>query len=158
MCKNDCKAKKSIHPGRDTGILSGILLLLIPKCPFCFMAYSSIMVFCGQIGSAAQSSRTFFSASTLILTSVFCLTALLSILIYYRPIHGKYALILAIPGTMALIVSVTAIGGMQLYYFGASLVLAGLLRNSGLWTFLRAKFTFRKKLLIQLTDISFRSQ
>lgn len=158
MCKNDCKAKKSIRPGRDTGILSGILLLLIPKCPFCFMAYSSIMVFCGQMGAEAPSSRTFYSVSTMILTAVFCLTALLSILIYYRPVHGKYALLLAIPGIIALILSVTTIGGMQLYYFGASLVLAGLLRNSGLWTFVKAKFSFRKKLLIHLADISFRSQ
>jgi hypothetical protein len=153
MCKNDCKAEKLIRPGKDTGILSGLLLLLIPKCPFCFMAYSSIMVFCGQMGVTEQSSRSFYSVSTLILTSIFCLTALLSILIYYRPVHGKYALLLAIPGTIALIVSVTSFGGAQLYYFGASLVLAGLLRNSGLWSFLRAKFSVRKKLLFHSTDI-----
>ncbi|MFI5155488.1 MAG: hypothetical protein ACHQEM_04860 [Chitinophagales bacterium] len=153
MCKNDCKANKSIRRGRDTGILSGLLLLLIPKCPFCFMAYSSVMVFCGQMGVAGQSSRSFYSESTLILTSVFCLTALLSILIYYRPVHGKYALLLAIPGTITLVISVTAFGGMQLYYFGATLVLAGLLRNSGFWSFLISKFSIRKKLLIHLTEI-----
>ena len=148
MCKNDCKAKKPIYPARDTGILSGLFLLLIPKCPFCFMAFSSIMVFCGEMGSTVQGSRTFYSAPTLILTSVFCLTALVSLFIYYRPAQGKYALMLAIPGIIALALSVTAFGGIQLYYFGAFLVLAGLMRNSGLWSFVRAKFTFRKKLRI----------
>jgi hypothetical protein len=117
------------------------------------MAYSSIMVFCGQISVNEHHSRSFFSVSTLILTSVFCLTALLNILIYYRPAHGKYALLLAISGTLALIISVTCLGGILLYYLGASLILIGLLRNSGLWSFLMSRFSNRKKPFIHLTDI-----
>ena len=156
MCKNDCKAEKSIRPARDAGILSGILLLLIPKCPFCFMAFSSIMVFCSEMGNTVQGSRTFYSTPALILTLIFCLTALLSIMIYYRPSQGKYALLMAIPGIIALAVSVMAFGGVQLYYFGAFLVLAGLLRNSGLWSFIRSKFIFRKKLLSHVNGKSFR--
>jgi hypothetical protein len=110
------------------------------------------MVFCGQMGAAVQSSRTFYSVPTLILTTIFCLTALLSILIYFRPGHGKYALLLAIPGIIVLILSVASTGGIQFYYCGSSLVLAGLLRNSGFWSFTKAKFIFQKKPRIHLTD------
>ena len=133
MCGNDCKAKKSISPKQAAGMWSGLLLLLIPKCPFCFMAFSSVLVFCGENGTG-HSNRNFYSATTLILTTIFCATALLSIILYYRPGRGIYALLLAVPGMITLIFSVTAGGGISLYYAGALLVLAGLLRNSGLWS------------------------
>jgi hypothetical protein len=148
MCSNDCITKKSVHPNRAAGISSGLLLLLVPKCPFCFMAFSSVMVFCGEKG-AGQSSRTFYSTSTLILTAIFCLTALLSMITYYRPGRGKYALLLAVPGIAILIFSVTEGGGMPLYYLGALLVIAGLLRNSGLWTFFSLPFGFVITKIIQ---------
>jgi hypothetical protein len=157
MCRNDCKDKKSVHPGRAAGLWSGLFLLFVPKCPFCFMAFSSVMVFCGK-NSTGQSPRTFHSTTTLILTAIFCLTALLSMIVYYRPAHGKYALLLAIPGIAALICSVTEMGGMSLYYFGALLVMAGLLRNSGLWTFVQGKFTFRKNPRTNYTDIKLAKQ
>jgi hypothetical protein len=143
MCGNDCKAKKSISPKQAAGMWSGLLLFLIPKCPFCFMAFSSVLVFCGENGTG-HSTRNFYSATTLILTAIFCATALLSIILYYRPERGKYALLLAVPGMITLIFSVTAGGGISLYYTGALLVLAGLLRNSGLWS-LWMKWFFTKK-------------
>ena len=144
MCGNDCKAKKAKHPKGIAGMWSGFLLLLIPKCPFCFMAFSTVLVYCGE-NSAGNSTHTFYSTTTLILTAIFCATALLSIILYYRPARGKYALLFAIPGISALIFSVTAGGGIPLYYFGALLVLTGLIRNSGLWFFLE-KINLKKNL------------
>jgi hypothetical protein len=157
MCRNDCKAKKSVRSTKSAGIWSGILLLLIPKCPFCFMAFSSVMVFCGG-KDILYGSRTFFSATTLILTAIFCLTALLSIIIYYRRGRGKYALMLAITGITLLILSVTLIGGLTLYYMGALMLMAGLLRNSGLWPFIQNKLNFQKKSDTQFGKITFSSQ
>ena len=143
MCSNDCYQKKSTPPNRDAGLWSGFLLLLVPKCPFCFMAFSSILVYCGG-KDAGLHSHTFYSTTTLILTLIFCVTALLSIILYYRPGQGKYALGMAIPGMLAIIFSVAAAGGIALYYTGAMLMLAGLLRNSGLWSFWE-KTIFTKK-------------
>lgn len=143
MCCNDCKAKKPVGPGRSAGLWSGLLLLLVPKCPFCFMAFSSVMVLCGENGGV-HSSRTFYSATTLLLTAIFCLTALLSILIYYRQGTGKYALLMAIPGMIMLFCSVTLGGGTIVYYTGAFMVLAGLLRNSGFWSYWE-RMMFTKK-------------
>lgn len=143
MCSNDCKQKKSTQPHRDAGLWSGFLLLLVPKCPFCFMAFSSVLVFCGE-KDATLHTRSFYSSTTLILTAVFCITALVSIILYYRPGQGKYALAMVIPGITAIIFSVTIAGGIALYYSGALLVLSGLLRNSGLWSFWE-KMIFPKK-------------
>ena len=143
MCSNDCKQKKSASPQRDAGLWSGLLLLLVPKCPFCFMAFSSVLVFCGE-KDAGLHSRNFYSLTTLILTAVFCVTALVSIILYYRPGQGRYALAMAIPGILAIIFSVTMAGGITLYYSGALLVLSGLVRNSGLWSF-SEKIFFTKK-------------
>jgi hypothetical protein len=107
------------------------------------MAFSPVLVFCGESGTGHH-ARSFYSTTTLILTGIFCTTALLSIILYYRPARGKYALMLAIPGMTALLFSVTAGGGTPLYYAGALLVLTGLLRNSGLWSF-REKVNLIKK-------------
>ena len=107
------------------------------------MAFSSVMVLCGETG-AGHNSRYFYSTTTLLLTGIFCATALLSIMLYYRPARGKYALLMVIPGIMALIFSVTTGGGPALYYLGALMVLAGLVRNSGLWS-LWEKMIFTKK-------------
>lgn len=147
MCRNDCKTRKSVRTAKSTGILSGFLLLLIPKCPFCFMAFSSVMVFCGG-KDVMYGSRTIFSATTIMLTAIFCLTALLSIIKYYRCGQGKYVLMLAIPGIIELILSVTLFGGLTLYYSGALMLMAGLLRNSGLWPFIQMKLNFQKKLVL----------
>jgi hypothetical protein len=99
------------------------------------MAFSSLMVFCGEKG-IGHYPRGFYSTTTLILTAIFCATALLSIILYYRPPGGRPALLLVIPGIAALIYSVTTGGGIFLYDTGAFFILAGLLRNSGLWSFL----------------------
>ncbi len=154
MCRNDCKTKKSAHPDKVVGIWSGILLLLVPKCPFCFMAFSSVLVFCGKNG-VGHTDKTFHSTSTLIITVIFCVTALLSIILYYRPVRGKYALLLAIAGIVAILFSVTTGGGTIIYYSGATLVMTGLLRNSGMWCLIRDKFTVRKNLRPKYTKITF---
>jgi len=135
MCGNDCKAKNTVHPRRWIGWWSGFLLLLVPKCPFCFMAFSSVMVFCGEKG-LGNHLRGFYSMTTLTLTVLFSAAALLSIFRFYRPLSGKYALLLVLPGIAALMYSVLVGGGLILYYTGAGFVLAGLLRNSGVWSFL----------------------
>ena len=107
------------------------------------MAFSSMLVFCGE-KDAGLHSRIFYSLTTLILTAVFCVTALVSIILYYRSGQGRFALAMAVPGILAIIFSVTLAGGITLYYSGALLVLSGLVRNSGLWSF-SEKIFFTKK-------------
>jgi hypothetical protein len=144
MCGNDCKALNK-KPGEGSyGLFSGLLLLVIPKCPFCFIAFSGVLVACGTGGTSHQVTTT-YSVITIIISVLFCLTSLLSIVLHYRPGRGNYALVLAVPGVIALIYSVVFAGGELLYYSGALFVLAGLVRNSGMWTVLENKFFMRNK-------------
>lgn len=144
MCGNDCQAKKKITRSRPYGLFSGLLLLLIPKCPFCFMAFSSALLICSDKG-IEHSSRFFYSNITLILTAVFSIAALFSILLNYRRGWGLYALLLAGLGNIAILLSVTTGGGLTMYYSGTFLVLAGVLLNTGLWFLLVRMVSYRKK-------------
>src|SRR6185295_18474023 len=78
------------------GILTGILLLLLPKCPFCVMAYSSTVMLCTE--GAGMHKGIFSSTTTLIITSIFCVIALVSILLNYRDRRTVYAILLAASG------------------------------------------------------------
>lgn len=144
MCGNDCQVKKTIIRSRPYGLFSGLFLLLIPKCPFCFLAFSSALLVCGDQG-IEHSSRFFYSDITLILTAVFSLAALFSILLNYRRGRGHYALFLAGLGNIAIFLSVTMGGGLTLYYSGTILVLSGVILNSGLWLLLLRMGSYRKK-------------
>jgi hypothetical protein len=151
---NDCKAKRAVRPDRVGGFWSGLLLLLVPKCPFCYMAFSTTLVFCGK-DSTEHFTRTFHSVTTLLITGIFCTAALLSILLYYRPRQGKYALWFCLPGIAAVLFSVTSGGGMILYYTGVIVVLTGILRNSGAWFLLKKKSEARKNLRMNYSKITF---
>ena len=144
MCGSDCQAKKKNKRSRSYGLFSGLLLLIIPKCPFCFMAFSSALLICSDNG-IDHSSRTFYSTTTLILTALFSILALFSIFLNLRPGRGVYSLLLAGLGNIAILFSVTTGGGLTLYYSGAFLVLAGVVLNSGLWLLLVRMISFHKK-------------
>ena len=144
MCGNDCQAEKKITKFRPYGLFSGLLLLLIPKCPFCFLAFSSALLACSDQG-IEHSSRFFYSNITLILTTVFSLAALFSILLNYRRGRGHYAFLLAGLGNIAILLSVTTGGGITMYYCGTFLVLAGVLLTTGLWFLVVRIASYRKK-------------
>lgn len=144
MCGNDCQAKKKNTISRPYGLFSSLLLLLIPKCPFCFVAFSSALLICGDQG-IEHSSRYFYSDITLILTALFTTAALLNILFNYRRGKSLYSLIVAGLGSIAIILSVTIGGGLPLYYSGTFLVLSGVLWNTGLWSLVGRVRSLRKK-------------
>ena len=113
-----------------TGFLTGIFLILLPKCPFCLMAYSSTLMLCEK-GSEMNSGSS-ASATTIILTLFFCLIALLSILFNYRGKRTIYAIGLAISGCVLILISVAVGGGLPLYYSGIVLLFTGVWLNASL--------------------------
>jgi hypothetical protein len=135
---SDCRPcqKLKTGPKKQLGFLPGILLALIPKCPFCFMAYSSTMFLCGEDGTHL-SQRTFGSPATLNLTLFFCVLTILCILLNYRDSRTKYAIALATAGAVLIILSVTTAGGLPLYYFGVFLIFSGVWLNASLLYFIR---------------------
>ncbi len=135
-CK-PCKRKRTtIIRKENAGLFNGILLALIPKCPFCFMAYSSTAMLCGKSG-AMISKQSFTSSASILITALFCLIALACIIFNYRDTRTKYAIALAASGSVLVIISVTVTGGLPLYYGGVFLVFIGVWLNASLLYFVK---------------------
>ncbi len=45
-CKK-CNTTRKVYTFRNSSFFSAILIILLPKCPFCIMAYSSAITICG---------------------------------------------------------------------------------------------------------------
>lgn len=150
---NDCRPcqyKQKATPKKHISLVSGILLALVPKCPFCFMAFSSTMFLCGEDGTHI-SQRTFTSPATLNVTLFFCALTILCIILNYRDNRTVFAIALATVGSALVILSVTSAGGLLLYYFGVLMVFAGVWLNASLLYFIRKiKSSFNKKHAVDL--------
>ncbi len=116
--------------------IPGILLAVLPKCPFCFMAFSSTMLLCGE-GATLTAERLHQSTPTILLSGVFCAAAVAGILLVRRDIRTFYALLLAVTGSVMVMTSVLKGGGFGLYYAGTSIIFTGVWLNSSLLYFLR---------------------
>ncbi len=135
--KNDCIPCKEmpLTVKKNSGLIAGILLALLPKCPFCYMAFSGTLMLCGNGGGIY--TRTFSSFATLIFSVIFCLLTLISVILNYRDVRTKYAITLVLMGNAMIIVSVTVAGGLMLYYFGVMIIFGGVWLNASLLYFIR---------------------
>lgn len=133
-CDGEVKSPDSV---RYSSWIPGILLAVLPKCPFCFMAFSSTMLLCGE-GTTLTAERIYQSTPTIILSAVFCAAAIAGILLVRRDIRTFYSLLLALTGATMVMTSVLKGGGMGLYYAGTVIIFAGVWLNSSLLYFLRS--------------------
>lgn len=128
-----CQNRKQVSERKKpAGLLSTILLIVLPKCPFCVMAFSSTFILCGKGGDVSEQTHSFISTSTIFITSILCLIVLLSIAFNYRDSRTKYAFILALAGSLFVLYSVCADGGKSVYYSGAFLIFIGVWLNASL--------------------------
>jgi hypothetical protein len=143
---NDCKScrKAGANPGvkKSTGWLMGFLLVILPKCPFCILAYTSTLMLCGK-DSITTKTSIHYSQTTLLITSVLCLLTLFSILMNYRDTRTKYALGLVLAGSSMAILSAFQTGGEYLYYMGVMVIFTGVWTNGSMLYFVR-KYRNRK--------------
>src|SRR6185436_10512697 len=119
-CK-PCKKKKIVsNEKKRLGLLTTLLLVLLPKCPFCLLAFSSTMMLCGKAGGAYELTHS--SSITILVTAFFCFLVLISIVFNYRDARTKNALLLVGIGCLLIMCSVTFGGGLALYYSGVALL------------------------------------
>ena len=143
-CK-PCRKRRIVSKERKRlGLLTTLLLVLLPKCPFCLMAFSSTVILCGKAGGI--SDRTHTSSTTIFITSFFCFLVLISVLFNYRDTRTKYALMLVATGCMAVMCSVCFGGGLPLYYSGVILIFIGVWLNASL-LYVISRITGRRKIL-----------
>jgi len=150
-----CKKKNmEIVSRNQTGLLGGILLALLPKCPFCYMAFSGTLMLCGN--GSGMFTRTFSSLPTQIFSVAFCQLILLFIVLNFRDKRTLYAIALAVVGSAMVIYSTTIAGGIMLYYCGVVMIFLGVWLNASLLYFInriRKHFTDLRKEAVGLEKI-----
>lgn len=122
------------HGKKKLGLFAGLLLALLPKCPLCFMAFSSTFVLCDEAGTFTE-THTHSSPTVLILSALFCGITLVSMFFNYRDTRTKYALLLVLAGSAFILYSVVAGGGLSLYYSGVVCIFFGVWLNGSLLFF-----------------------
>lgn len=122
-----CHEKKS-RRYIGTGWWSGFVLAILPKCPFCFVALSGTAVLCGEGGVSTQ-RHVISSTPTILMCSVICLVVLISVLFNYNTRKTPKALLVLLPGIVAVVYSATWGGGEWLYYTGTAAMFLGIWMN-----------------------------
>jgi hypothetical protein len=155
IAKKNCEScsKKQASPKKNYGVWVGLLLAVLPKCPFCIMAYSGTIMLCGK-DAVTITTHTNTSLVTTLLTSVFCLLSIIGIYLNNRGARTKYALFTAIAGTIMVLTSVLWYGGLELYYSGVALIFAGVWLNGSLLYFVNKANQFFTYLGIKSKIIS----
>lgn len=129
---NDCKScRKAVKPMHQSPWLMGFLLVILPKCPFCVLAYSSTIMLCGK-DAVISTSAIHNSETTVFITIGLCLLTLAGIAFNQRDRRTKYAIGLAVAGSMMAILSAIYGGGEYLYYSGVLLIFTGVWLNGSL--------------------------
>ena len=128
---NSCQTEQHISRNGKWEIASGLFLAILPKCPFCIMAFTSTAMLCGE-GAMLEVSKTYNSLFTIIITATLGLITVISILSNRKGTKTWYALFMVACGMSMVLYSVSKSGGLTLYYIGMVLVFAGVWLNGSL--------------------------
>jgi hypothetical protein len=134
---------KQDMPSRAS-VAGNVLLVLMPKCSFCVMAYTSTALLCTREETIVASS-VHASPLTIAITSILCLLILGGILLNRRGRRTWIALGVALTGMAMMLASVTLGGGEIVYYAGNAAIFAAVWINGSflyLWKQLKQSWNF----------------
>ena len=123
----NCYSSKKINKASSASVLSTFLLIILPKCPFCVMAYSSAITICGG-PDMYLTSNNWVSYVPLVLALFINLMLLLN----WRGERTVNALIVAMIGFTFLLLTHQLILSSGFYNLGAVLLLLGIWLNGSL--------------------------
>ena len=128
-----CKSAKSV-PNKQYKYawLPAIVVAILPKCPFCVMAYSGAITMCSG-NSLYPNESTYMSYITMLLA----LVVLIGILFNFRGGRTKIALLIAISGLSFVFISQFIIPSSLYYYIGVLLLFFGIWYNGSFFYFYR---------------------
>jgi len=129
---NECRqCRKAKKPVDKYAWLTGMLMVILPKCPFCVFAYSSTIMLCSK-DSITSKTNLHHSGSTILFTIILCLFTLAGIALNWRGRRTSYAIGIALAGCLIAVCSVLYGGGEPLYYSGVLLIFTGVWLNGSL--------------------------
>jgi hypothetical protein len=134
----NCHPSKKVNKASSVSVLSTFLLIILPKCPFCIMAYSSAITICGGTDMYFRSNN-WVSYVPLVLA----LFINLMFLFNWRGQRTLYALTIAMVGFTLISLTHQLVLSPIFYDLGAVLLLMSIWLNSSLISLLNK---FRRKL------------
>ncbi len=145
-CSSACKGQSQKAKNKPTSLLSLLLIIVLPNCPFCIMAYSSAITMCGGPDMYMAENNW---ASYLPITLSMVIIAI--IWINKRGKRTTYALLSAMVGAMLIVLVHQLILAEAFYYLGTTLLFVGILINS---SFVAVYHALKRKLFGQAQSIS----
>lgn len=144
-CQSKCTSKKKQDRKGFFSFLPGIVIALIPKCPFCILSYTSAITVCSSknINDHMPDWTSWISIAFALLT--FLITAY-----NYKGWRTRIALLIIGVGCSLVIYSELFSGMLQPYYWGSSLLIVGIWFNGSLL------FMVRKILKLEKTELTSR--
>jgi hypothetical protein len=130
-CTSCVPVKDPVKREVKSGVITTALMVILPKCPFCVLAYSSTLVMCGK-DSIITDVRHHQSPLTIALTVALSLIILVSIAFNFRDGRSVWAMAMVLAGSAVAIWSTVQGGGESLYYPGVALIALGVWMNGSL--------------------------
>ncbi len=129
--KENCQCSGRKKPGKRNAypVVVGVMIALLPKCPFCILAYSSAVTMCSGTGHT-PGVLSFLSIGL-------ALVIILSLMFNYRGYRTLLALSAALAGGILVAVSELITGNLGSYQSGAYLLLFAALANGSLFHFVQ---------------------
>ena len=124
-----CKAKtqRKSNTSSMLSFLAGIFIALLPKCPFCILAYSSAITLCS--GKKLYHHDPTWTSYISIALAVF---TLIVVLLNYKGLKTVVAALLVVIGSGFLMWSEMYTGEITEYYWGVFFLLSGVWLNANL--------------------------
>ncbi len=136
LCK-PCRNRSPVKNG--TSWLSAVLIIIIPKCPFCILAYSSAITMCGT-SSLYPTENNWASYIPLMLS----LVIILMIALNYRGNRSIYALTFSFIGFLLIVGTHQSMINSEYYIVGTILLFFSILLNGSLYSLIgKLKETLR---------------
>ena len=134
----NCHPTKKINRSSSASLFSTVVLIILPKCPICIMAYSSAITICGGTDMYFRSNN-WVSYVPLVLAFFINLMFLFN----WRGQRTLYALMIAMVGFTLISLTHQLVLSPVFYDLGAVLLLMSIWLNSSLISLLNK---FRRKL------------
>ncbi len=123
---DSCKRKYTIEV-KSSGFWATLFLLILPKCPFCILAYSSTIALCTT--TPAMKDHSGFAVCLVVLSGFI---VMISMVVRYKGLKTLVCLFLSGIGMILAIQAIANQTSMSGYYIGVFLIAFGLWLNGSL--------------------------
>ncbi|MBK7372007.1 MAG: hypothetical protein IPJ09_11305 [Saprospiraceae bacterium] len=135
---NSCK-KSHLIDTKSSGLWGTLLLILLPKCPFCVLAYSSTIALCSASPDLSMNDDFHYA---IWLVGISGVAIAISLIMKYKGSKTLIAMLVVGIGLLVTMMSILNRAAFIQYYTGVILITLGTWFNGSMFSFI--KFIFQK--------------